>query len=65
MVPDVMGQDYNQARALLFQLGFQVGHVTVDSSGRFTPNTVIGQSPAASSNAPAGTTVSLTISGRP
>jgi serine/threonine-protein kinase len=65
MVPDVMGQDYNQARALLFQLGFQVGHVTVDSSGRFAPNTVIGQSPAASSNAPAGTTVSLTISGTP
>jgi serine/threonine-protein kinase len=65
MIPDVMGQDYAHARMLLTQLGFKVGHVTVDSSGRFTPNTVIGQSPAANSSAPAGTTISLTIAGTP
>jgi beta-lactam-binding protein with PASTA domain len=64
-VPDVMGQDYHQARSLLTQLGFTVGHVDTDTSRHFTPNTVIGQSPAANSHAPAGTTISLTISRAP
>lgn len=62
-VPDVMGEGYAHARTLLAQLGFKVGEVTVDTSGYFTPNVVIGQSPAANSEAPAGTTVRLTISG--
>lgn len=62
-VPDVTGQDYASARSLLGQLGFVVGRVTVDTASTFPPNTVVGQSPAANSSAPAGATITLTIAG--
>ena len=64
-VPDLMGQDYGQARSLLGQLGFEVGTITYDDNDAFAPNTIIGQSPAASTSAPAGTTIQLTVAGRP
>lgn len=64
-IPDVTGQDYAAARSLLSQLGFAVGAVQVDSTSILPPNTVIGQTPAAHSAAPAGTTVTLTISAAP
>jgi len=64
-VPDVVGQDYAQARVLLGQLGFVIGTVTTDTTSALPPNTVVSQSPAASSAAHAGSTITLTISGRP
>jgi beta-lactam-binding protein with PASTA domain len=64
-VPDVTVQGYAEARSLLGQLGFVVGTVTVDSSGRFPPNTVIAQSPAAGRPVAAGSTINLTIAGSP
>lgn len=64
-VPDLIGQDYGQARSLLDQLGFEVGKVTYEANPSFRANTVIGQSPAANSSAPAGTTIQLTVAGQP
>jgi beta-lactam-binding protein with PASTA domain len=64
-VPDLIGQDYGQARSLLGQLGFEVGNVTYEANPSFRANTVIGQSPAANSSAPAGTTIQLTVAGQP
>jgi serine/threonine-protein kinase len=62
-MPDVTGQSYAQARALLAQLGLVVGQATVDPTSMLPPNTVVSQSPAANSRIAAGSTVSLTISG--
>lgn len=64
-VPDVTGQDYDAARALLAQLGLAIGRVRIDSSSALPHNIVIEQTPAANHPAPAGTTISLTISGHP
>jgi serine/threonine-protein kinase len=64
-IPDITGQDYDAARALLAQLGFGLGHVTLDSSSTLPRNMVIEQSPAANTSAPAGTTINLVISGHP
>jgi beta-lactam-binding protein with PASTA domain len=64
-VPDLIGQDYGQARSLLSQLGFEVGNVTYEANPAFRDNTIIGQTPAANSSAPAGTTIQLTVAGQP
>jgi beta-lactam-binding protein with PASTA domain len=61
-IPDVTGQSYARARALLEQIGLRVGRVTVDETSLLAPNTVIAQSPAAGRSAIAGTSVSLTVS---
>ncbi|MGH7634605.1 MAG: PASTA domain-containing protein [Gemmatimonadaceae bacterium] len=42
-----------------------IGTVTTDTTSALPPNTVVSQTPAASSAAHAGTTITLTISGRP
>jgi beta-lactam-binding protein with PASTA domain len=60
-----VGQDYAQARVLLGQLGFVIGKVTTDTASALPPNTVVSQSPAASSVAHAGATITLSISGHP
>lgn len=64
-IPDITGQDYASARSLLGQLGFLVGSVALDTTSTLPPNTVVSQTPAAHSTAPAGSTITLTISGRP
>jgi beta-lactam-binding protein with PASTA domain len=64
-VPDLIGQDYEQVRSLLGQLGFQVGNVTYEANPSFRANTVIGQTPVANSSAPAGTTIQLIVAGQP
>ena len=64
-VPDLIGQDYGQARSLLGQLGFEVGDVKYEANPAFRANTVIGQTPAANSSASAGTTIQLTVAGQP
>ena len=62
-MPDVTGQSYMQARALLAQLGLVVGQAVYDPTSTLPPNTVVSQSPAANSPVAAGSTVSLTIAG--
>lgn len=64
-VPDLIGQDYGQVRSLLVQLGFEVGEVRYEDNPAFRANTVVGQSPAANSSAPAGTIINITVSGQP
>jgi serine/threonine-protein kinase len=59
--PDVVGQSYASARAMLEQVGLQVGDVTTDSLSTAAPQTVISQTPAAGSRVAPGTKVSLSI----
>ena len=45
--PDVVGQSYSAARAMLEQVGLRLGDVTTDSLATGIPQTVIAQTPAA------------------
>ena len=60
--PDVVGQSYASARAMLEQIGLQLGEVITDSLSTAAPQTVISQTPAAGSRVAPGSKVSLTIS---
>jgi beta-lactam-binding protein with PASTA domain len=60
--PDVVGQPYAAARAMLEQVGLQVGGVVTDSTSTAAPQTVISQTPAAGSRVAPGSKVSLSIS---
>ena len=59
--PDVVGQSYGSARAMLEQVGLKLGDVTTDSLATGVPQTVIAQSPAAGSRLAPGSRVSLSI----
>ncbi len=60
--PDVVGQSYAAARAMLEQIGLRVGDVITDSLSTAGPQTVISQTPAAGSRVAPGSKVSLSIS---
>jgi len=60
--PDVVGQPYAAARAMLEQIGLRVGDVITDSLSTAAPQTVISQTPAAGSRVSPGSKVSLSIS---
>jgi serine/threonine-protein kinase len=61
--PDVVGQSYAAARAMLEQVGLRVGDVITDSLATApSPQTVISQTPAAGSRVAPGSKVSLSIS---
>jgi len=59
--PDVVGQPYASARAMLEQVGLKVGDVTTDSLSTASSQTVISQTPAAGSRMAPGAKVSLSI----
>ena len=59
--PDVVGQSYSAARAMLEQVGLQLGDVTTDSLATGISQTVISQTPAAGARVAPGTRVSLSI----
>lgn len=59
--PDVIGQPYGAARAMLEQVGLRLGDVTVDSLATGLPNSVVAQTPAAGSRVAPGSQVSLRI----
>ena len=59
--PDVVGQSYLTARAMLEQVGLRLGDVTTDSLATGIPQTVISQTPAAGARVAPGTRVSLSI----
>jgi serine/threonine-protein kinase len=60
--PDVVGQNYGAARAMLEQVGLRLGDITTDSLSTSAGQTVISQTPAAGSRLAPGSKVSLTIS---
>jgi beta-lactam-binding protein with PASTA domain len=61
--PDVVGQSYAAARAMLEQVGLRLGDVITDSLATApSPQTVISQTPAAGSRVAPGSKVSLSIS---
>jgi eukaryotic-like serine/threonine-protein kinase len=60
-VPDVRGKDVNQAQSILTQAGLTPA-VTQANSDTVAANTVIDQSPAATTQAAKGSTVNLTVS---
>jgi beta-lactam-binding protein with PASTA domain/predicted Ser/Thr protein kinase len=62
-VPDVSGLQFDQASAQLTSQGFQVARTDIDSTQ--PANTVLAESPAPSSTAPKGSTVTLTVSKGP
>jgi len=59
--PDVVGQSYSAARAMLEQVGLRLGDVTTDSLATGIPQTVISQTPAAGARVAPGTRISLSI----
>lgn len=59
--PDVVGQPYASARAMLEQVGLKLGDVTTDSLSTASSQTVISQTPAAGSRVAPGAKVSLSI----
>ena len=61
-VPDLIGRDLPQARAMIEQLGLRTGDVTVDSTSVSLANTVVAQSPAAGAAIPAGSRINLRVS---
>ena len=59
--PDVVGQSFAAARAMLEQVGLTVGDVITDSLATGSPQTVITQVPAAGSRLAPGSRVTLSI----
>jgi serine/threonine-protein kinase len=62
-VPDVRGQPYESAASALQGAGFKVARRNVDSTE--PAGTVIDQQPSAGNTAPAGSTITLTVSKGP
>jgi beta-lactam-binding protein with PASTA domain len=64
-MPDVVGQNLDAAKALLHQLGLELGSTRDDSASASVAGTVVAQTPAAGAGVTPGTTVSLRVSARP
>ena len=61
-VPDVIGRDLADARAMLEQIGLRAGQLSYDSTAvGYLRNTVLAQTPAAGANVRPGTAVSLRL----
>lgn len=63
-MPDLAGQSYPQARALLEQLGLRPEPPTFDSTSYMPEYTVLGQEPAGGTRVRPGTRVTLRVAGR-
>lgn len=63
-MPDLTGQSYPQARALIEQLGLDPSPPSFDSTSYMPEYTVIGQEPASGTRVRPGTTVTLRVAGR-
>jgi len=60
-VPDVTGQDQNSAKDVLKSYGFKVAVKKVDTTDPGEVGLVISQSPAGSTDAPSGSTVTISV----
>jgi beta-lactam-binding protein with PASTA domain len=63
LTPDVVGQNLPAARAMLEQLGLQVGEIAIDSTSTAGSSMVLSQSPAAGQPVAPGARVNLKVSG--
>jgi len=63
-VPDVTGQQLDEARATLEDAGFKVKTTDQETTDR-DPGTVLAQSPGAGGDAPQGSDVTLTVAREP
>ena len=61
-VPDVIGKSWNQAKRLLRQNKFRIGHVAYAHSAEVPVDTIVAQTPFAQTDASIGTTVDLLVS---
>jgi eukaryotic-like serine/threonine-protein kinase len=64
-VPNVVGTSIDDARASLEQAGLAVGSVAYATVTDTSPGTIIGQHPAANSQAPQGTAIDIVIAQAP
>ncbi|MBK9977614.1 MAG: PASTA domain-containing protein [Gemmatimonadetes bacterium] len=64
-MPDVVGQDYESAAALLAQLGLVTAPPDYDPDSTLPRGAVVSQSPAAGASVAAGTTITLRVAGTP
>jgi serine/threonine-protein kinase len=64
-LPDIVGRELIEARAMLEQLGLVVGTTEFDSTSQLPRGLIIAQSPAAGSSVLPGATITLRVSGRP
>jgi len=64
-MPDVVGQDYESAAALLAQLGLVTAPPDHDPDSTLPRGAVVSQSPAAGASVAAGTTITLRVAGTP
>lgn len=64
-VPNVVGTSFDDARTALEQAGLAVGSVAYAAVTDTTPGTVIGQHPAANSQAPQGSGIDIVIAQAP
>lgn len=65
IMPDVVGQQYAQARVMLEQLGFIPSAPVMDTMSYMLANSVVSQSPSAGDEVPRRSRVTLTIAGTP
>ncbi len=63
-VPNVIGQNIEDATAALEAMGFNVGTVTTDDTSDLGEGTVLSTEPEAGTPVPQGTTVDITVAGR-
>ena len=63
-VPNVVGQNVEEATATLEAQGFNVGPITVDDTSDLGEGTVLSTEPEAGTPVSQGTTVDLTVAGR-
>ena len=64
-VPDVVGENIENARATLEAQGFNIGTITVDENSDSGAGTVLATEPEAGTPVAQGTTIDLTIAGEP
>lgn len=64
-VPNVVGSNLDDARSALEQAGFGLGSVAYAVVTDSSPGTVIGQHPAANSQAPQGTSIDVVVASAP
>ena len=63
-VPNVVGQDIDEAQATLEAQGFNVGTITTDDTSDLGEGTVLSSEPEAGTPVAQGTTVDLTVAGQ-
>jgi serine/threonine-protein kinase len=64
-MPDVVGRELFEVRAMLEQLGLKITETTYDSTSALPTGLVVSQTPSAGISVTAGVVISIRVSGRP